>query len=100
MESRSIMSSPLFIFPSQLCNYDWIPPQFLGRGGNMRLVMVAVLEVRGKTVCGPDLSGVLQSNTLPGWCNSATFRPLQEASGPVQFCILTPNKGARYILYM
>lgn len=47
------MSSPLFIFPSQLYNYDWIPPRLLGRGGNMRLVMRVVLEVRGKTVCRP-----------------------------------------------
>lgn len=55
----------------------------------MRLVTVAVLEVRGKTVCGPDLSGVLQSNTPPGWCNLATFLLLQEASGPVRFCVFS-----------
>lgn len=62
-KGRSIMSSPLFIFPPQLYNYDWIPRQFLGRGGNMRLVMTAVLEVRGKTVCGSELGGAPYSQT-------------------------------------
>lgn len=33
----------------------------------MRLVMMAELEVRGKTVCGPDLSGAVQLNILPGF---------------------------------
>lgn len=60
------MSSLLFTFPSQLCNYDWIPPQFLGRGGNMTRVVMAVLEVRGKTVCKPDLRWAAQSYKLPG----------------------------------
>lgn len=84
------MSSPLFIFPSQLCNYDWIPRQFLGRGGNMRLVIMAELEVRRKTVYGPDLSGAVQLNILPRLCNLTTSQLLHQGVEPVHFALLTP----------
>lgn len=72
-ESRSIMSSPLFIFPSQLCNYDWIPPRLLGRGGNMRLVMTAALQVTGKTVRRPDLSRAARFRRLGCVTSLLTF---------------------------
>lgn len=48
----------------------------------MRLVMMAVLEVRGKTVCEPDLSGGVQSNTLPDWCNLTASQLLNQYTEP------------------
>lgn len=56
----------------------------------MRLVIMVELEVRRKTVCGPDLSGAVQLNMLPGLCNLTTSELLHQGVKPVHFALLTP----------